>query len=682
MSVLDEPVLLMPGRTGILCVRGAERREKRLGARGSGWREYIRYDKERDRPQVSWSLLKRVGAHIRPYGFKALLLVALITATSLLSLISPLLLRDLLDNALPNKDVARLNWLALGLFGLAALTGLIQVAQGYLSSAVGEGIICDLRQALYAHMQRMSMRFFTHTRTGEMMSRLNNDVNGAQRAVTGTLVNMITNIITLVSTLVVMISLEWRLTLVGVIILPLLILPSRRVGGVLRQITRQQMRLRAEMSTLMNETLNVSGALLVKIFGRRDDEVRRFADKTVQVRDISIRSSLVGRWFFLGLGLVGAIGTAMVYWLGGHMVLRGTFTIGTIVAFSAYLTQLYRPLTALSNAHVEFATSLVSFERVFEVLDIPAEVDDRPGAVALKQCWGQIQFENVSFSYDADQDATTALEEVERFSKGGSSLAITKSGEQAKSYRDTFRQGDQEQRQVLCAIDFEMQPGQLTALVGPSGAGKTTITYLVPRLYDPKEGRILVDGHDLREVQLASLSKHIGMVTQETYLFHDTIRTNLLYAKPNATQEDLEQACRAANIHTFIAGLPDGYDTIVGERGYRLSGGEKQRVAIARVVLKDPRVLILVEATSHLDSESEALIQRALERVMVGRTSLVIAHRLSTILSADQILVIDQGRVVQRGTHEVLLAQGGLYRDLYERQFLVAENSSAPLANS
>ena len=652
-----------------------------MGVKGSGWREYIRYDKERDRPQVSWSLLKRVGAHIRPYWLKASLLVALITLTSLLSLVSPLILRDLLDNALPNRDVARLNWLALGLFGLAALSGLIQVAQGYLSSAVGEGIICDLRQALYAHMQRMSMRFFTHTKTGEMMSRLNNDVNGAQRAVTGTLVNMITNIISLISTLAVMISLEWRLTLVGVIILPLLILPSRRVGSVLRQITRQQMRLRAEMSALMNETLNVSGALLIKIFGRKDDEVRRFAGTAVQVRDISIRSSLVGRWFFMGLGLVGAFGTAMVYWLGGHMVLRGTFTIGTIVAFSAYLTQLYRPLTALTNAHVEFATSLVSFERVFEVLDIPVDVDDRPDAVALEQCRGHIRFKNVSFSYDAGQDSAVALEDVERFSKAGSSLVVTKSGEEARSYRITARQGGGEPRQVLQAIDFEMQPGQLTALVGPSGAGKTTITYLVPRLYDPDEGCVLLDGHDLRDIQLASLPKHIGMVTQETYLFHDTIRTNLLYAKPDATQEELEGACRAANIHAFIAGLPDGYDTIVGERGYRLSGGEKQRVAIARVVLKDPRVLILDEATSHLDSESEALIQRALERVMVGRTSLVIAHRLSTILSADQILVIDGGRVVQRGTHEALLAQGGLYRHLYEKQFLVAENSGAPLAN-
>lgn len=644
-----------------------------MAMHGGGWRSYISYDKTQGKPEISWPLIKRVGAYIRPYWSKAALLIVFIVLASLLNLVSPLIFRDLIDNALPNKNVARLNLLALGLFGLPVLTGLIQVAQGYLNAVVGEGITCDLRQALYAHMQRMSMRFFTHTKTGEIMSRLSNDVTGAQRAVTGTLINLLTNIVTLISTLVVMISIDWRLTLIGIVILPLLILPSRRVGNVLRQITRQQMRLRAEISTLMNETLNVSGALLTKIFGRRQDEVKRFVEKAEQVRDTSIKSSLVGRWFFMGLGLAGAIGTALVYWLGGHMVLSGAFTIGTIVAFSTYLTQLYRPLTALTNAHVELATSLVSFERVFEVLDIPVDIDDRPGAVALDGCRGHLKFENVSFRYDGNEDTVIGLEDVERFSRGGSSLPITKSGEQVASYRSAPRQSDEEKPHVLQGIDFEIQPGQLTALVGPSGAGKTTITYLVPRLYDPAEGRICLDGIDLRDIQLDSLYQYIGMVTQETYLFHDTIRANLLYAKQDATQAELEDACRAANIYDFIATLPNGYDTVVGERGYRLSGGEKQRVAIARVILKDPRVLILDEATSHLDSESEALIQHALERVLVGRTSLVIAHRLSTILSADQILVIDRGSLVQRGTHETLMAQGGLYRDLCERQFSVSK---------
>jgi ATP-binding cassette subfamily B protein len=641
----------------------------------AGWGSYLRYDEEQDRPEVSLALLKRVAAYARPYWPKALVLVALIVVSSLLSLIPPLLFRDLLDNALPNRNAMRLNWLALGLLALPVATGLIQVAQRYLSSAVGEGIICDLRRELYAHMQRMGMRFFTHTKTGEMMSRLNNDVSGAQQAVTGTLISLITNIVSLVSTLVVMISLEWRLTLVGVIILPLFILPSRRIGRVLREITRQYMQFRAEMSALMNETLNVSGALLVKIFGRKDDEVGRFAEKATAVRDINVRRSLVGRWFFMGLGLVGAVGTALIYWLGGHLVLRGAFTIGTIVAFSTYLTRLYSPLTALTNARVEFATSLVSFERVFEVLDMPVEIDDRPDAIELEECRGYVRFEDVSFSYEPGAGAIAGLQDVERYGHHGGGPEVTKSGMRIDAHERTASAGERGEQRVLQEISFEMQPGQLTALVGPSGAGKTTITYLVPRLYDPIEGRVLLDGHDLRDLKLASLADQIGMVTQETYLFHDTIRANLLYAKPHATQEELEAACRAANIHDFIAGLPEGYDTIVGERGYRLSGGEKQRVAIARVVLKDPRVLILDEATSHLDSESEALIQHALEHVMSGRTSLVIAHRLSTILSADQILVIDQGRLVQQGTHEELLAQGGLYRDLYERQFAVAEKS-------
>jgi ATP-binding cassette subfamily B protein len=644
----------------------------------AGWRSYIRYDEERDNPQISWALIKRVGRYARPYLARILLLISLIILTSGISLVQPLLFRDLLDNALPNKDAARLNGLALGLFGLPVLAGLIQVAQRYLSSSVGENIICDLRQALYDHLQRMSMRFFTHTKTGEMMSRLNNDVSGAQQAVTGTVVNLVTNVVSLVSTLIVMLSLEWRLTLLGVLILPLLILPARQMARILREITRQYMDLRARMSTLMNETLNVSGALLVKIFGRRDDELAQFAKSAREVRDISVKRALVGRWFFMAMGLVSAIGTAIVFWLGGHLVLRGAFTIGTIVAFSTYLTQLYRPLTALINARVEFATSLVSFERVFEVLDLPIEIDDRPDATVVPRSSGHVRFKGVSFSYLSDDEQPVGLENVPRFGRGGRMGPVTKSGEPVQSRPDGARPRARsgEVRWALRDVSFEMLPGQLTALVGPSGAGKTTITYLVPRLYDPTEGCILLDDHDLRDIRLASLADNIGMVTQETYLFHDTVRANLLYAKPDATQDELEAACRVANIHDFIAGLPEGYETVVGERGYRLSGGEKQRVAIARVVLKDPRVLILDEATSHLDSESEALIQQALEQVMQGRTSLVIAHRLSTVLSADQILVIDEGRLVQRGTHQELLDKGGLYRDLYERQFRVGDNEA------
>jgi len=430
----------------------------------------------------------------------------------------------------------------------------------------------------------------------------------------------------------------------------------------------------------MNETLNVSGALLVKIFGRGADESRRFSQRATEVRDMSIRRSMVARWFFVGLGLVGVLGTGLTFWVGGHLVLDGALTIGTIIAFSAYLGQLYRPMSALANAQVDFATSMVSFERVFEVLDLPVEIDDRPWSVSLAEISGHVVFENVWFRYERGGEAgLPGLESVRRFGwrgGGGTRDDVTMSGRVTKSNggpsQASMPGGDAEIRWALQGVDFQMEPGQLVALVGPSGAGKTTVTYLLPRLYDPDQGTIRLDGHDLRDIRLTSLSSAIGMVTQETYLFHDTIRANLLYAKPDATEAALVEACRAANIHDFVAGLADGYDTVVGERGYRLSGGEKQRVALARVILKDPRVLILDEATSSLDSESEALIQEALERIMVGRTSLVIAHRLSTVLSADTILVLDNGQIGQRGTHEELLAQGGLYRQLYERQFAAA----------
>jgi ATP-binding cassette subfamily B protein len=639
-----------------------------MGFHSTGWFSYIRYDEERDRPRVSRQLLRRVAAYARPYGRPAVIMIALIILTSLLNLVPPLLFRDLIDHAIPNRDVARLNLLALGVIGIPIIVGLVGVGQRYLSARIGEGIICDLRRDLYAHMQRMSLRFFTATKTGEMMSRLNNDVVGAQRAVTGTMVNIVTNLIALVSTLIIMISLEWRLTLLGIAILPLFLLPARRVGRVLRRVAREQMAYNAEMNAQMNETLNVSGALLVKIFGRARDELARFGERAGRVRDIGVRQATIGRWFFMGLSLAGALGTALVFWLGGYLVLRGAFTIGTIVAFSTYLGQLYGPLSSLTNARVEFATSLVSFERVFEVLDLPVEIASHPHARVLDKPHGHIRFEDVSFRYQAQQ-AVAELEEVPRFGRGNQALLLLKDRGPARSEGSGPDEISVEPHWALRHVSFEIPPGQLVALVGPSGAGKTTITYLLPRLYDPGSGRITIDGHDLRDLYLDSLSRLVGMVTQETFLFHDTIRANLLYAKPDATGTELVESCRVANIHDFVASLPDGYDTVVGERGYRLSGGEKQRIAIARVILKDPTILVLDEATSHLDSQSEALIQQALERVMAGRTSLVIAHRLSTVLSADQILVMDGGRLVERGTHDQLLAQGGTYAQLYRIQF-------------
>lgn len=622
------------------------------------WWSFIQYDEEQDRPSVDAALLRRVFAHARPYRGLLAIVVATIVVTTLVALLPPLLMRDLLDAAIPAGDMGRVTVLGLGMVAVPLLTGFIGVAQRWASARVGEGMIFDLRTAVYAHLQRMSLAFFTATRPGELMARLNNDVVGAQSAVTGTLISVASNGLTVLATGVVMLGLEWRLTLAAVAIVPLFLWPSRRVGRVLRRITRTQMQANARMNTTMNETLNLSGALLVKLFGRAAAEDSRFAGHAAEVRDLGVRRALIGRWFFMALGVVSALGTALVFWLGAVLVIRGDLSIGTIVALSAYLAQLYGPLSALTNTRVELATSLVSFERVFEVLDLPRQVAEPADAVHLDHVAGRVTFDGVAFDYRSAPPAL--LEPVTRhreaFPGDGAGVAPVAGRGRA-----------------IERLDVDVAPGSLVALVGPSGAGKTTVTYLIPRLYDPTEGRVLIDGHDVRTLSLETLARSVGVVTQENYLFHDTIAANLRYARPDATFDEIRAAARAANIDDFVTSLPEGYDTLVGERGYRLSGGEKQRVAIARVILKDPRILVLDEATSHLDARSEALIKEALQRVMAGRTSIVIAHRLSTVLAADRILVLDGGRLVEDGTHDSLLAAGGLYAELFRTQFAVSD---------
>jgi len=568
----------------------------------------------------------RIVRYLLPAWRPATLILFCIATVAILGLIPPLLIREVIDKAIPTGDVKLLNGLILGMIAAPLLAGLLGVWQNYLITVMGQGVMYSIRNQMYERLLRQSLRFFTQTKSGEILSRLQNDVGGVQGVVTGTLVSLATNTFVVATTLIVLFRMDVRLTLVAAAVLPLFILPTRRVGQARKRLSKETQERLAELTAAVQETLSVSGFLLARLFGAQQHERRRYAEKAGAVRDLQIRQSMVGRWFLMWILMFASIGPALIYLVGGHEAIAGRMTIGTIVAFVTFLGRLYAPVSALVNVHVEIMSAVALFRRIFEYLDLEPEIADPPDPVRLASPRGELRFENVSMSYIAG----------------------------TPTVRD---------------VSFEARPGEMVALVGPSGAGKTTITYLATRLYDPSDGRVTFDGVDLRRLALADIARWTAKVTQETTLFHATVEENLRYAKPEATLEEIERACRLAQIHDVIAGLPEGYRTPVGERGYKLSGGEKQRLAIARVLLRDPKLLILDEATSSLDSRSEALIQRALEPLIAGRTSLVIAHRLSTILRADQILVLDQGRLVERGTHDSLLAAGGLYAKLYEEQF-------------
>ena len=620
-------------------------------------RSYTR-DSSVAKKRLAPGTVPRIWRFARPYRRDLVIFLICVVLDAAVTVATPLLFRSLIDTAIPQRRLGLVYGIAGAVAGLAVFDAGISLANRWYSARIGEGLIYDLRAKVYDHVQRMPIAFFTRTQTGALVSRLNNDVIGAQQAFTSTLSGVVSNAIALLATVAVMLRLSWQITVLALVLLPVFILPARRVGTRLQEITREGYQLNASMNTTMTERFNVAGALLVKLFGRPDDEARSFSDRAGRVRDIGIISAMYSRTFFVALTLVASMATALVYGMGGWLAITNGLTIGTVVALSALLGRLYGPLTALSNVRVDVMTALVSFERVFEVLDLPPMIDESPRAVPLPPDPRSIEFDDVQFSYPTAAEVSLAsLEDVAVLDNAPS-------------------------QQVLHGVSFRAEPGQLVALVGPSGAGKTTISQLPTRMYDVRAGAVRIDGHDVRDVTLQSLRDAIGVVTQDAHMFHDSIRANLLYAKPDAADAELDAALTAAQIGDLVASLPDGLDTVVGDRGYRLSGGEKQRLAIARLLLKAPGIVILDEATAHLDSESEVAVQRALKIALRGRTSLVIAHRLSTIREADQILVIDGGRVVESGRHDELLAADGLYAELYRTQFeRQADSEASPLAD-
>jgi ATP-binding cassette subfamily B protein len=621
----------------------------------NSWQMYRSMTRDRSvsSKKVNRALVRRILGYARKYRTLIIFFLITLVFVSLLSVAQPLMIPRLVDDGIQQGNRQVVTVMALLIALLAVLDAALGLVGRWFSSRIGEGLIYDLRTEVYDHVQRQSVAFFTRAQTGALISRLNSDVIGAQQAFTSTLGGVLGNLISLIIVLTAMFILSWQVTLVSLLLVPLFLLPARWMGRRLQAMTREQMGLNADMSTQMTERFNVAGALLVKLFGRPQDEAESFSGKAARVRDIGVRMAMANRWFFSALTLVAALATAIVYGLGGNLVISGTLTLGTLLALVGLLAQLYGPLTSLSNVRVDVMTALVSFERVFEVLDLMPMVTEAADATALPEGPLSVEFVDVAFHYPtANEVSLASLESVAR--------------------EDSRGQGDD----VLKGISFFAPAGTMTALVGPSGAGKTTTTALLSRLYDVTGGSIRIGGIDVRETTLASLREGIGVVTQDSHLFHDTIRANLLYARPESTEAELLAACDAAQIGGLIANLPDGLDTVVGDRGHRLSGGEKQRIALARLLLKGPRVVVLDEATAHLDSESEAAVSRALDNALEGRTSVVIAHRLSTVRRADQILVVEDGRVVERGTHEQLLGSGGVYSDLYRTQF---EDDESPV---
>jgi ATP-binding cassette subfamily B protein len=615
------------------------------------WRSAPHLDPSELERGIDRATLRRAWTFAGPYRGLLALQLAGLAGTAVIGILPPLVLKALVDRAVAHRlSTGGVNLLVAAAVGIALTMTALGLLNRWLGSRIGEGLIYDLRVALFRHVQRMPVAFFTYTQTGSLLSRLSNDVLGAQQAV-GTLSTVTSDLFTLVTTLTAMLLLSWKVTLLALLVVPGFVILDRRMAKRLTTLSRQRMSSNADMSSTMAERLNVAGALLVKLFGRPRSEAEEFSQRAAAVRESGIRLAVQSRLYYGSLALVGAVGTAAVYWIGGRGLINGSLQVGTLTALAAYVSRLYSPLTDLASARVDLLTALVSFERVFEVLDAVPAVDDLPGASPLAApVEGRLAVEDVWFRYPSP--ATVSIESLE--------------GEGTRERRD------EPSEPILRGVSFSAEPGTMVALVGPSGAGKTTLSSLIPRLYDVTSGVVRIDGRDVRDLTLESLTGAVGVVSQDPHLFHDTVGANLRYARPEATGEDIVAACRAARIHDVIAALPDGYDTVVGERGYRLSGGEKQRLSIARLLLKAPAIVVLDEATSHLDSENEALIQQALGVALAGRTAVVIAHRLSTIAAADQILVLDGGRIVERGRHGDLLRAGGLYSELFETQFRAA----------